>query len=962
MKKIFVIPCAILVFMVMGAVHAEIPFTQALGVYRGTKDEYKEISPFWGIVASQGMLEQIRFFGPYDKDEKGKDKGRDTIAKLLQKLFPCPDGVNFVANTRNKNPVGNLSRNLEEINSILEVLLSERESAAKQEDIITILNGLSSQSKLKNKNKKFAELLVDAYDTQAELANPECISQQLYPKNIVAISLLGFFAKVADSKGDFKKLALLMNDVDDQIFTKQDYEDNLENRPAIIENSDNDPELAFLMSRWYEAYEQPFMKPVSYRTDTLFDGRAFPDCGETSLRNVFMMLLGTKGTINPTALTMLQEKMVPLEGSEQNSLFQKLLTFFENNSRLENAATLDAHNAWAKVVSRLNQDQDFSRNSVQYGRGGEHNHPETFTYEIKSDFSGIGTKGLINMLNVIAKLIPDQGLNELWSEDKEERFSQAANKLTRFCKLLSRSDYKICWENKETQEDTITTSFPTLTFLINNKKAYDWQFTQGHFQLNPYRTINTDWRLEYSNSQFPNEWLGYFYTRINKEQMISDDGYGTHLPLGYIYNPDLRSLDGALETISFALYQTTIHQRFDHFIPLIARWIDLCVPLDDRYPVRQLASLLYGPSQDTNVGGYIREFLSHPQYEAVAKVLSQWNSMDYNTVVEEMFREEALSTAIILAAKQMGREAEISIEPTINTGTVAFIDKIHNLVNLTSLQLHVNDGITDTVVQHFTNLTYLGLSYNTKITDTGVQYLTNLLSLDLSYNTKITDAGVQYLINLTSLDLRRNNRITNSGMVPLINLRFLYLGDNKAITDPGVQHLTGLTFLDLGNNDTITDLVVQHLTNLTSLKLGNNNKITDLVVQNLTNLTSLNLWSNNKITDLGIQLLTTLTSLDLSDNEKITNTGVWSLINLKFLDLSNNNKITDLGVQRLTNLTSLNLSRNNKITDVAVQHLINLTSLNLSKNETITDEVLEYLSNLLSLDLSDTDDSLSYVE
>ena len=839
MKKIFVIPCAILVFMVMGAVHAEIPFTQALGVYRGTKDEYKEISPFWGIVASQGMLEQIRFFGPYDKDEKGKDKGRDTIAKLLQKLFPCPDGVNFVANTRNKNPVGNLSRNLEEINSILEVLLSERESAAKKANIITILNGLSSQSKLKNKNKKFAELLVDAYDTQAELANPECISQQLYPKNIVAISLLGFFAKVADSKGDFKKLALLMNDVDDQIFTKQDYEDNLENRPAIIENSDNDPEPAFLMSRWYEAYEQPFMKPVSYRTDTLFDGRAFPDCGETSLRNVFMMLLGTKGTINPTALTMLQEKMVPLEGSEQNeqnSPFQKLLTFFENNSRLENAATLDVHNAWAKVVSRLNQDQDFSRNSVQYGRGGEHNHPETFTYEIKSDFSGIGTKGLINMLNVIAKLIPDQGLNELWSEDKEERFSQAANKLTRFCKLLSRSDYKICWENKETQEDTITTSFPTLTFLINNKKAYDWQFTQGHFQLNPYRTINTDWRLEYSNSQFPNEWLGYFYTRINKEQMISDDGYGTHLPLGYIYNPDLRSLDGALETISFALYQTTIHQRFDHFIPLIARWIDLCVPLDDRYPVRQLASLLYGPSQDTNVGGYISEFLSHPQYEAVAKVLSQWNSMDYNTVIKMMIQNMTLPTPIILAAKQLGKEAKIDLSELRNIKTDAFIIKINGLATITSLNLARNSTVTDKALKSLTDLTYLDLEANCNITDDALQNLTGLTSLNLAENEQITDAVLCNFTNLTSLNLWGNNIITDNALQHLTKLSSLDLAYNVNITNDALQHLTRLTFLNLGENNKITNAGLENLPNLTDLGLVENNTITDAVLQCLPHL------------------------------------------------------------------------------------------------------------------------------
>ena len=83
MKKTLLCTLAGLVLLVMGTVRAEIPFTHAFGVYEGTKDEYKEISPFWGIVAAQGMLKQIRFFGHFDKNHDGRDQGRDPIASLI---------------------------------------------------------------------------------------------------------------------------------------------------------------------------------------------------------------------------------------------------------------------------------------------------------------------------------------------------------------------------------------------------------------------------------------------------------------------------------------------------------------------------------------------------------------------------------------------------------------------------------------------------------------------------------------------------------------------------------------------------------------------------------------------------------------------------------------------------------------------------------------------------------------
>lgn len=106
---------------------AEIPFNQAVDMYRGTKDEYKKYSPFWSMVAVHGkMLPIIRFFGNYstnvikERDDLGiesttiADQARDPIANLLKRLFNSPDGLQFVATTYIGDPVGNLNglRNL----------------------------------------------------------------------------------------------------------------------------------------------------------------------------------------------------------------------------------------------------------------------------------------------------------------------------------------------------------------------------------------------------------------------------------------------------------------------------------------------------------------------------------------------------------------------------------------------------------------------------------------------------------------------------------------------------------------------------------------------------------------------------------------------------------------------------------------------------------------------------------
>lgn len=146
---------------------ALIPFTQAKGMLSNTKDEYKQYSPFWGMVAVHGnMLENIRFFGNYttttqkERDEDGVerlhevDQGQDDIAILIKRLFNSPDGVQFVATTYEADPVGNLSRHLEAIDPIINILLSASSEDDKTNQIKNVLDKIVDikMDDLQNKN------------------------------------------------------------------------------------------------------------------------------------------------------------------------------------------------------------------------------------------------------------------------------------------------------------------------------------------------------------------------------------------------------------------------------------------------------------------------------------------------------------------------------------------------------------------------------------------------------------------------------------------------------------------------------------------------------------------------------------------------------------------------------------------------------------------------------------------
>lgn len=948
-----------IIFLTIPA-RSEIPFNHALGVYKSTKTEYKHISPFWGMVALE-MLPNLRFFGHYETSTplaggRAKDRGKDAIAELILWLFPSPDGVQLVANQNNQDPVGDLSRKPERINGIIEALISDDSVDKKQANIIA---ELKIDPNTKNRNKiAFSDLLLTAYKQQEELANPEKQNNQLYPKDIVVIALLAFFAKVNDSKEDFKKLPLLMSSDFDATnkFGLTDYQENRNNTFSLTNHDDDNVEKAYLMAIGYEKYENLFAKPINYSAGVCFKNRqGFSDCGETSLRNILMLLLPREKKIIDS-LELMAKKIEFTDKDLSPAPFEKVLTYFRVFPNLHEASQKKAHDAWAEVVSDLNlgeRDRPLLED-VQYGvKEKGKNMPSS---EIKANFSNVGVNGIINMLNVIAKILPDKKLNQLWPRlansmdfDETKGFKLAAEKLTRFCEILSSEGHRVSWKNADTNDQTLRHHFPTITLSINKVSAYAWEFMPIHFQISLVASLKNDWRISLSNlpeKSFFNEWIASLYLRLEPNSFIEDPTLGSLYPRALIFgsHANLRDINNLMRTMSFILYRNMFFE-LQPFLPLLARFIEKSAYLDHEHLLKLISELLWASSKMENQNEFVTKLIKQfPKIDD--KVEELVKNADLNLLASEMQRNREMMTALIF----------LNNDPRFN-------------------QLMPSPLINDTVLKNLTNLTNLNLGDNELITDDGIKNLSQLTSLNLSNNDKITDEGIKNLTALTSLNLTNTEKISNKVFKNLIELRSLNLTDNEEISDKGIENLknpTKLIILNLATNDEISDDALQLLTNLADLDLTNNEMITDNGIQGLPEITRLNLARNPEITDEGIKNLKRLQSLDLSLNNRITNAGIENfphltdlnlaynrkidrlpnLVHLRNLDLTFNGLIGNSELKKLINLTHLNLASNPKITDAGIEDLMELISLNLDRNRNITDAGIQKLMKLTTLDLS----------
>ncbi|ACE06304.1 hypothetical protein Aasi_0944 [Candidatus Amoebophilus asiaticus 5a2] len=568
----------LLTIHMISVTHAEIRFTEVQGIYQSTSSEHRAISPFWGLVAVHGkLLERIRFFGFYQKQTVGerlKDVASDKIAELLLELFPSLDGLQFVPNIQERTLLGKLSesKNLPLIKEIIGILLADQDPRVQETNLLPILKPLSNSS-----SKKYAKLLADAYAEQELYANPkENPTKQRYPENIVIISLLSFFIKAAENKSLLGLDPLVSNDIYDKVL----YDKLKNNFPQIVADLENpaNVELVFFLAKGFEAYENLVAEPVTYSKNITIQGgtKPFSDCGEYSLRNLFMLLLSVEngGMIAVRKLEELEEKVFKnrIQTIHDPDDFKKYLPYqnFKDFILAHSDVTynsIELHSAWAEIVSNLNENSTAQGiNRVQYGNKKVGADGER--YEIKSNFPNAEAISIFNMFNVIARIIPDKTLNEGWNErDIKERYKQAEEKLTHLCYLFSNDNIAVDWRNVLTGDKKIDSNFMSIIFTINNQDALKWIFQNGHFDIERISTVKSDWRTDFAYLKYPNEWLASLFTNTlnNKEK---EENYEKLLPLTVIYNASLKTLEGVKETIELVL-----NKKLENFYPLINRWV-----------------------------------------------------------------------------------------------------------------------------------------------------------------------------------------------------------------------------------------------------------------------------------------------------------------------------------------------------------------------------------------------------
>lgn len=468
---------------------------------------------------------------------------------------------------------------------------------------------------LSNQIGIFSQSLSDAFNAQKDLANPEYKDQQLYPKNIVPIVLLSFIVKTASSKDELKLLTSLLNPnilENDDFYTIDDYKSwrgdfkSTLSKESIKNFNEASLEEQFLRVMGYEFYEKAFPQSINY-TGNVFCSHlklnTFPDCGETSLRNLFSLLLPNKDKkIDINFLIILAEKLninkheIELFLNDDENIgisqyidnkkaynfakpknpFIRLLYYLKIYPNVPPSPTKDAHDDWAQVVSGLNDPDlvNLNLNDIQYGRLDEKGYlslekrdkGKPCFCEIKSDFSDIGVVGIINMLNVIAKLLPDQTLSKAFSEDEKKRLTQAQEKLDRLTKLLSSEERRIDWVN-DSHEKILETPFSDIVFLIGTKDVYLWQISIGHFDFKNLYNIAGWINQKNINLNNENDWVS---------SLIPKSG-----SIAFIYKnaPFPEAIDKVLGFKQQAFY------------PLLDNWLNK-LPYDDLFMFERISYIL----------------------------------------------------------------------------------------------------------------------------------------------------------------------------------------------------------------------------------------------------------------------------------------------------------------------------------------------------------------------------------
>jgi ankyrin repeat protein len=552
-----------------------------------------------------------------------QDVPQNYVAALIQTLFSSPDGAIFTATVRpsQQDPLNILVKNdegqidltgmnllLKQVIGLQEALRQKKTSEENENAIFKLLTNMSMSKEdainelkalkwnQKNADKflklHFALTLIEA--VKEEIGDTKI--QQLYPKNICMIALLGYVWKVANKKSDLAALTILFKDdavlKDEDVFSHKEYLDEKSNflqkfqknlkvtiGPNIKESSKNrfkvsidsteklSPETIALFRLGYSTYEERFPEPVSYKHNVKFSGYdgGYPDCGETSLRNFFYYAFNQNGKFSQDLFDQFVQKL-KIDEKLSNKL-EELKTYFQKYPSTSSGATQKAHDDWSEIVSGLK----LTGSSCPY-KSGKNN---------KECVCNIaGKRGLFNILSVMGQLIPDAKLAEEWKTEENQKFNQMTEKLSRLCELISYKEVEVDWNIDSKQKIMNETDF-TVTFTVNQQKAFLWHFMSSHFQIEKIRGSGWPDKISWANAQFSHPLLQSWF--VKPADLVSEN----YPPASLIFGQDLRNNDTIIQIADYIF--TNDNQAF---YPLVIKWLN---PLfGDEHSLKQVTAMMIG--------------------------------------------------------------------------------------------------------------------------------------------------------------------------------------------------------------------------------------------------------------------------------------------------------------------------------------------------------------------------------
>jgi hypothetical protein len=225
--------------------------------------------------------------------------------------------------------------------------------------------------------------------------------------------------------------------------------------------------FAFLLASKHASSPTPEFLPMGHAH---WDGKTFPDCGETSLRNFLLAMLWTGGDhLDPQRLADLQGRFGPetkdADLGPAQARFERTLRFFQAHPTLSAQGTHACRDEWAAIVSGVNREAQDPL-PVPYRDAGSCN---------------LAGEGVEAMLNLVAHLLPDPGLNAPWPGAGPGRAEAVVRKLDRLCELFSRDGARLDWRVNGGKQDV--RRMADLDFSRETVPLLTWQFRDRHYDL-----------------------------------------------------------------------------------------------------------------------------------------------------------------------------------------------------------------------------------------------------------------------------------------------------------------------------------------------------------------------------------------------------------------------------------------------------------------------------------------------